>query len=200
MPIYNVHMDDFLHQFILNKDSFLATLRASSYRSMSALAAAIGVHRNSLSNYVNGGPVFPEVLERALLALQADPATMITRVTPAFDQSPRVVAELTDRIARRDPMACVVLFGSRARGRHKRFSDFDIGVYSQKGIPFAMFSEMLSDVDDFNEASMHTAQLTNISEADRIFLREIGPDLKFLAGSNVAWNNLVDQVRGTLCD
>jgi predicted nucleotidyltransferase len=193
-------MGDFPHQYILNKDSFLATLRASSYRSVSALAAAIGVHRNSLSNYVNGDPVFPEVLERALLALQADPATMITRVAPVLDQSPRVVAELTDRIARRDPTACVVLFGSRARGRHKRFSDFDIGAYSKRGIPFATFSEMLSCVDDFNETSMHTAQLTNLSDADREFLREIGPDLKFLAGSNVAWNNLNDTVRGILCD
>jgi hypothetical protein len=72
-------------------------------------------------------------------------------------------------------------------------------VYSQDGIPFATFSSMLSCVDDFNETSMHTAQLTNISEADEVFLREIGPDLKFLAGSNVAWNNLVDKVRG-ICD
>lgn len=109
-------MAAFPHQFILNKDGSLAALRASRYRSISRLAAAIGVHRNSLSNYVNGGPVFPEVLERALLALQIDPTTMITRAVPSVDQSTRIMANLTDRIAREDPLACVVLCGSRARG------------------------------------------------------------------------------------
>jgi predicted nucleotidyltransferase len=119
---------------------------------------------------------------------------------PSIDQSTRQIADLTDQIARKDPAACVVLFGSRARGRHKRFSDFDIGVYNQSSIPFATLSAMLSCVDDFNETSMHTAQLTNLSDADSAFLREIGPDLRFLAGSNVAWNNLVDTVRDIFCD
>lgn len=191
-------MDNYSHRFVLNKEGFLAALSEGGYSSVSELAGVLGVHRNSLSNYINGGQIFPEVLERALLALRVDPAKVIKLGAPAVDESTRVVAELTDRIATKDPQCCVVLFGSRARGRHKRFSDFDLGVYANGGIPFAVFSSMLSCVDEFNESTMHTAQLTNISEAKSDFLTEIGPDLRFLAGSHVAWNKLVDNVRGAL--
>lgn len=196
LHIYNVQMDRYWHRFVLNKEGFLEAVAAGGYSSVSELAGALGVHRNSLSNYINGGPIFPEVLERALIALRADPAKMIKLRAPSLDQSTRVVAELTDRIATQDPRCCVVLFGSRARGRHKRFSDFDLGVYDHAGIPFAVFSSMLSCVDEFNESMMHTVQLTNISNADEGFLAEIGPDLQFLAGSHAAWNDLVDSVRG----
>lgn len=154
------------------------------------------MHRNSLSNYINGGQIFPEVLEKALVALGVDPAKVIKLNVPAIDDSMRVVAELSDRIAHKHDRCCVVLFGSRARGQHKRFSDYDLGVYSQSGIPFPEFSAMLSCVDDFNEATMHSAQLTNIANAGNVFLTEIGPDLQFLAGSRVAWTALVDTVRG----
>jgi predicted nucleotidyltransferase len=191
-------MESFSHRFILNREGFLTALSQGGYSSVSELAGALGVHRNSLSNYLNGGQIFPEVLEKALLALRLDPAKVIKLGAPTVDESTRVIAELSDRIAQKDVRCCVVLFGSRARGRHKRFSDFDLGVYVKGGIPFAEFSSMLSYVDEFNEATMHTAQLTNISEADDSFLTEIGPDLQFLAGSHVAWTSLVDTVRGLL--
>jgi len=57
---------------------------------------------------------------------------------------------------------------------------------------------MLSCVDDFNDATMNTVQLTNISDADEAFLKAIGPDLQFVAGSHGAWTALVDKVRGAL--
>ena len=185
-------------RFILNKESFLTTLAKRGYTSVSHFAEVLGVHRNSLSNYLNGGPIFPEVLEKALVALRVEPGSLIKRVIPAHDEPMRVIAELSDAIARKDPHCCVVMFGSRARGRHKRFSDYDLGVYNPSGIPFPEFSGMLSCADDFNDATMFTAQLTNISSADDLFLNEIGPDLQFVAGSQVAWTTLLDTVRGIL--
>jgi transcriptional regulator with XRE-family HTH domain len=187
-----------LPRFILNKESFLAALTQRGYTSVSQLAGSLGVHRNSLSNYLNGSPIFPEVLEKALLALRVEPGSLIKRtVSPNYEPT-RVIAELSDNIARKDPHCCVVLFGSRARGRHKRFSDYDLGVYNPRGVPFSEFSAMLSCADDFNDATMMTAQLTNISSADDTFLNEIGPDLQFVAGSHVAWTTLLDKVRGIL--
>lgn len=106
---------------------------------------------------INGGQVIPAVLEKALLSLHIDPAKFIKLAPPSVNESTRVVAELTDSITEKFPRCCVVLFGSRARGRHKRFSDYDLGVYAKKGVPFNIFSLMLSCVDDFNETSMHTA-------------------------------------------
>ena len=198
MHSYNVHMEKHSPRFILNRENFLAALSRGGYGSVTELAGALGVHRNSLSNYLNGGQVFPEVLEKALLALRIDPASVIKLATPIEGDPARVVGELSDRIARKDPYCCIVLFGSRARGRHKRFSDFDLGVYTRTGIPFSEFSSMLSCVDDFNDATMNTVQLTNISDADEAFLKAIGPDLQFVAGSHVAWTALVDKVRGAL--
>lgn len=109
--------------------------------------------------------------------------------------STQVVAELSDQIAQMAPKGCVVLFGSRARGNFKKFSDYDLGVYVKDGLPFATFSLMLSLVDSWNEATMETAQLTNLYLADKNFLREIAPDLLFLSGSRVAWSDLQIRTR-----
>lgn len=183
--------------FILNRENFLAALTKGGYASVTELAGALGVHRNSLSHYINGGQVFPEVLEKALIALRLDPSSAIERLETIRDEPTREIARLSDQIARKDTHSCVVLFGSRARGRHKEFSDYDLGVYNPNGIPFADFSVMLSCVDDFNDDTMLTAQLSNLSDADTTFLSEIGPDLRFVAGSRVAWTTLLDKVRGT---
>jgi predicted nucleotidyltransferase len=196
MHSYDVHMHKQSPRFILNRESFLAALSNRGYTSVTELAGALGVHRNSLSNYINGGQIFPEVLEKAMVALHIDPASIIKRTATTDEEPTRIVGELSDKISRKDPACCVVLFGSRARGRHKPHSDYDLGVYTPTGIPFSEFSDMLSCVDDFNDATMTTAQLTNISDADDAFLTEIGPDLQFLAGSRVAWTTLRDRIRG----
>jgi transcriptional regulator with XRE-family HTH domain len=185
-----------LPHFILDRERFLTALAKGGYASLTELASAVGVHRNSLSNYLNGAQIFPEVLEKAMVALRVEPASVIKTLPPFQTEPERVIGALSDAIARKDDHCCVVLFGSRARGRPKRFSDYDLGVYNPSGIPFSDLSLMLSCVDDFNDETMQTAQLTNISEADGNFLTEIGPDLQFLAGSRVAWTALRDKIQG----
>lgn len=189
--MYNVHMKQAPPYYVLNREVFQAAMASRGFRSTADLAANLGIHRNSISNYLNGSPVFPEVLHKILNVLRIDIANALKLEAPSLCEGASTVATLVDQIAAQEALSCVVLFGSRARGTPKRFSDYDLGVYSEKVLPFSKFSEMLPLVDDWNESHMQTAQLTNLSLAEPSFLEEIGPDLRLLAGSYVAWLGLL---------
>lgn len=184
--------------YTLNKEAFFQALHKRGFKSASQLSTSIGAHRNSLSHYLKGGSVIPEILERALALLNMDPTSILKLNLSDTSDSTQVIAELSDQIAQMSPQSCVVLFGSRARGRPKPFSDFDLGVYAKGGLPFRTLSLMLSLVDQWNNSTMKTAQLTNLSEADRDFLREISTDLIFTSGSSVAWNDLQARIKEAL--
>ena len=82
------------------------------------------------------------------------------------------------------PGAAFILFGSRARGDAKRHSDYDLGLFSDPGPEFPLYSRLLDRVAEWNEESLLTAQLVNLTRAD---LAEVAEDAVFLAGSHAEW-------------
>jgi predicted nucleotidyltransferase len=189
--IYNVLMGSNTTRFIIDKQRLQAAINASGFRTVSGLARALGLHRNSISSYLNGGSVFPEALERIFIALNLDPANVIRSVVRPPSSEELKIANLVDEVSKKAADCCVVLYGSRARGHYKPFSDYDLGVFAESPMSFETFSAMLSLVDDWNESNMQVVQLTDLSSADFDFLAHIGPDLRFIGGSRVAWTELL---------
>ena len=100
------------------------------------------------------------------------------------------IASLIDQLQYSFPSYCYTLFGSRARGTDKKYSDFDIGIYCKDKIDFAAYSKLLNLVGDWNENELSTVQLVNLNEADPDFLNEIRKDLIFLSGNYGSWIKL----------
>lgn len=162
-------------------------IRSHGYGSVQALADALGLHRNTVSNYLTGKTGFPEALGLLLAKLHLQPADVIIldeprRLVPALE-----LADLLDQLLQAQPHAAFVLFGSRARERSKSYSDYDLGVFSESGLWFREYSRLLDIVAEWNEISLHEVQLVNLNQADASFLRNIAPDLLHLAGSMGAW-------------
>ena len=59
--------------FTLNPDVIAEALQAKGYKSVRDFAERLGLHRNTVGNYLNGQAVLPEALERMLLALDLSP-------------------------------------------------------------------------------------------------------------------------------
>ena len=64
-------------------------------------------------------------------------------VTPSVKS---IVDKMVRRIVERHDPVRIILFGSRARGTAKRYSDYDIGVFRTHPLEFPTFSRLLDRV------------------------------------------------------
>lgn len=158
---------------------------------MREFADSVGVHRNTVGNYLSGKTALPNALARILAALDLAPADVLSLPLRRRQVPGLLLSDLIDRLHLAVPEAAVVLFGSRAREQAKRYSDYDIGVYRLDALEFPAFSRLLDLASTWNEESMATAQLVDLTHADVDFLTGIAQDLLFLGGSYVAWCGLL---------
>lgn len=165
-------------------------MRRKGFDSVQDLADSLGLHRNTIGNYLSGKTGFPAALGRLLAALDLEPARVITLHRPRLQVPGLALGPLIDDLREALPGAVVVLFGSRARGTAGELAGYDLGVHSPAGIWFREFSALLELVAAWNASERSQVHLENLSRVDEEFLHNVAPDLVFLAGSFSAWCDL----------
>ncbi|HQH26758.1 MAG TPA: helix-turn-helix domain-containing protein [Oligoflexia bacterium] len=176
--------------YVIDAERLSRALRDKGFRSFRELARELKLHRNTISNYLTGGPVLPDALERILSRLELTPGEVLKHSAPRRKVPGLEIAEFAAQLNRTDPDAVFVLFGSRSRGSAKRFSDYDIGIFKSTGLEFAAYSRLLNIAADWNEQQIPEVQLVNLNAADDGFLGAIRDDMKFLSGSLLEWTLL----------
>ena len=178
-------------QLQLDTSRLQREIHQRGFNSVQDFADSVGVHRNTVGNYLAGKTALPSALAKILVALDLAPADVLFLPLRRRQVPGLLVADLVESLHAANPGAVVVLFGSRARGTAKRHSDYDLGLFCHNGFEFAAFSRMLDLVAAWNEKSLATAQLVDFSRADASFLAGLSEDLVFLAGSHEAWCELL---------
>ena len=166
-------------------------IRQRGYASVQDFADAVGVHRNTVGNYLAGKTALPAALAKILAALDLAPAEVLSLSLRRRQVPGLMVADLIETLHLAVPRAALVLFGSRARGAARRHADYDLGVFCLDALEFPTFSRLLDHVGAWNEESLATAQLVDLTAADTSFLKSLSEDLVFLAGSHAAWCGLL---------
>lgn len=180
-------------RLVLDTEALGRAIRDAGFGSVRAFADALGLHRNTVGNYLNGQTALPDALERMLVALQLEPGDVL-RLERQVRQVPGLeVRDLVDELHRAMPDAAFVLFGSRARGTAKTDSDFDLGVHRAAGLAFTDYSRLIDRVEEWNEQNLHEAHLVDLVAADVDFVRRIADDMIFLAGSMGSWCALLQK-------
>jgi predicted nucleotidyltransferase len=174
-------------QLILDTTRLQHEIRARGFSTAQEFADSVGVHRNTVGNYLSGKTALPSALARILLALDLAPADVLSLPVRRRQVPGLVLADLIEQLHGAAPDVAVVLFGSRARGTAKRYSDYDVGVFGLDAFGFATFSQFLDLASAWNEASLSTVQLVDLTHADAGFLTSLSEDLVFLAGFHAAW-------------
>lgn len=180
--------------FVINQGALTAALKKKGFKSYSQLARALGIHRNTIGRYLSGEPALPQALERIMLALDLSVGDLITRRHLSKKVPGSQIAELIDQFSSQRPDCAFVLFGSRARGSYKQYSDYDLGVYRSAGLSFEAYSRLLDCVAEWNDSRLSSVQLVNFCKADSEFLENVAEDLVFLAGSILEWQNLLSKL------
>ena len=164
---------------------------AKGFATAKDFADAVGVHRNTVGNYLSGRAALPGALARILTALDLSPADVFSLPVRRRQVPGLVLSGLLEELCSAKSEAAFVLFGSRARGTPKPYSDYDLGVFSPEPLEFAGYSSLMDITAAWNDESLATAQLVDLTHADNGFLSSIAHDLVFLAGSHAAWCGLL---------
>lgn len=165
-------------------------MHQQGYRSIGALARALGMHRNTIHYYLSGHGVFPEKLEKMLARLALRPADILVRKAESVANPLESIAPLVDLLQRKYPEAAFVLFGSRARNTARPYSDWDIGMYVRSGASHERYRMMRREKEEWEEQSPYFVDLSNLNRADDAFLRSAARGWVFLGGNLGSWIDL----------
>jgi transcriptional regulator with XRE-family HTH domain len=150
-------------------------------RNLSEICSLAGINKNSITPYVKG--------ERSPFA------SVVLRLSEAFDVSPLdiIIGSDEDEVisfSRKkfkealDESEVVFLFGSRARGDHKKFSDIDVGITGGSSkTDFSRFVALKSIIEDKFDNYHLSINLVNLDMAPLDFLLQIEADLLYLCGN-----------------
>lgn len=187
-------------------DSFLGTLNihvlnqkmaSRGIRSLSELSNLAGIHRNSLAPYLNGSrSIYASVFERICGALGAYPAELIKseKVLDPYGLFP-LLSTLWDDHQYID--LCCFLFGSRARGVSKKFSDYDIGISAGvSGVDSFKFLEIKEAILQIADDLPVFVDIVDFDNAPRSFLDEVDDDFILICGNSAVYQQLLGIVHG----
>ena len=181
--------------YVIDSTELERAMLANGYPTLQALADAMGVHRNTLHYYLKGQSVFPKAVSDLLDRLHLAPAQAIRKkATPRYEVW-GVIAPVVDRLIEEFSDVAWVMFGSRARGDERKYSDWDLGVFARAGIEHRRYIKMRERLMALMEPTAYLADLTNLCVADRDFYDSVVTDLVYLGGSFSEWLALQERMQ-----
>jgi len=180
--------------FVLDPIKFQRAMERAGFQSVQQLALRLGIHRNTIQHFLSGASVFPNSITKILDLLRVEPNEIIGRSQREYGIE--TVKDLVDAMLDMKNDMCVVLFGSRARGTQKRFSDFDLGVYAKNGIDHQQYLSLLACKEERSENLPVFVDLVNLNRADKNFMAGIVAEMCFIGGRLSDWLTLKGGVDG----
>lgn len=179
---------------VVDAEALKRCMKERGFRSIDAMARALGVHRNTIHYYLRGHHIFPEAFERMLTLLKIEPQQILHRVHTRDQRPWLTMAPIFDTLHQTFPEATFVLFGSRARETATAYADWDLGVYARRKLPHATYRRIVDQAEELAEATPYMIQVVNLHRADPDFLARVAQDWQFVAGSWQDWIHLQQQV------
>lgn len=176
--------------YVLHEEKLRTIMRARGYRSFSALARALDVHRNTIQHYLNGASVFPDTLGRLFKLLQIDPGSIIVSQDTDSDDALLTVAPIFDRLHLEFPDLTFVLFGSRTRRTSHQHANWDLGIFRAHALTHEEYRRVYLRCEDLFDENPYLVDVINLHNADTSFLQSIAKDWQFIAGSWIDWARL----------
>jgi predicted nucleotidyltransferase len=181
-----------INMIILNKGAVDAAMHQRGIKTYSELTKILGCHRNSLSSYLCGKPVVPEVVESLISALGLAVSDALMQQPSLVSRGlPKELLPVVENLVRQNPELSFMLFGSRARGTHRKYSDVDLGVKGAGPVTLEVWSKIRDAVESATEDAPWTVDVVDLGRAPSSFIQGIRSQLVFLGGNPRGWQELV---------
>lgn len=183
----------------MDKEVFYSKLRAAGFKSLLEFARHTGIHRNTLNEYLAGREVFQNAFARVAAELGCDPLDIACKAMDA-EAAIKDLAEIrsiVDHLIAVDPKIAVVLLGSRAKGKSRAFSDWDIGITrSPDPIDGDLYLKLRGEVEDLADDLPRGVDLINLDAAPVWFLKGLDCDPIFIDGDREGFAHLMGVIHG----
>lgn len=186
-------------QYTLDKHKFKRRLLSLGYKNLYDFAAKNNIHRNTLHDLFQGKSVFLNSFEKIAKKLEMDPLELLlpksefSNSIPNSDEIRPIVARL---VKKRKKMA-VVLLGSRAIEAAKKYSDWDIGIFSHSqpvtGMEYLQHRRL---AEELAENMVRKVDLVNLNQAPSWFLENLKDSCLFLDGDHESFIYLKGVIDG----
>ena len=177
---------------ILDNKKLGLALERKGIKSTLELSRLSGIHRNTLSPYLSGEKsIYSNAIVELSKFLETDPEQLRVEASiEADDFIIKLVEELHRNFSSNYPELSVLLFGSRAKGKARKFSDYDLGVTAgSKTISSRDFLAMKELILNQSDNFAWKVDLANLDQAPTWFLSDLGSEpTKRLVGSIESYN------------
>lgn len=187
-------------EYCLDVKRFRKKLVELGYQGVSEFAQKNNIHRNTLYAFFEGRDVFSFSFKKILKALAMDDALELMSPSSPIEASLDCINEIKPIVAKiiqKNKTLAVVLLGSRAQNKAKKYSDWDIGVY---GYPEALsgrdYLRLKRMVDDASQTLVREVDLVNLNQAPLWFLEDMGGSIIFLDGNKLPFCYLEGYLHG----
>jgi len=188
-----------MNKYQLDFIKFKSQIIAKGYKNLAEFAAKNSIHRNTLRNLLAGQPVFLDSFSRVAEILEVDPLELIIphAKLPSHIKGSEELAPIVARLLQKEKKMAIVLVGSQARKRAKKYSDWDIGIFRQpipiSGMEYLKLKQL---VEDMGENNIRQMDLINLNQAPSWFLESLKEPLLFLEGNRESYCYLQGLIDG----
>lgn len=183
----------------MDEEVFYSKMREAGFKSRLGFARRAGIHRNTLGQYLSGREVFQDAFLRVAAQLGCDPMDIVRKGIDV-DGSVGDISEIrliVDHLVASDIGIAVVLLGSRASGKGREFSDWDIGITCiSKPIDGDSYLTLRGEVADLADDLPRGVDLINLDAAPAWFLRDMTKDPLLLGGNRESFAHFMGVLHG----
>lgn len=187
-----------MQHYALNTSLLQKYLKQKGYRNVADFVAQTGFNRMTIHHYQEGNGPFSETYYRLCNTLNIDPLELLT---PVLSQNQNLhldeILPLIKKMAAKYPPVAFGLFGSRAKGKAKKFSDWDIGITGgSEALNTWQYIKIKNDILDLAEDLPRSVDVIFLDAAPLWFWEEMDYTPIFLAGDEKSWQYFLGVLHG----
>lgn len=181
--------------YVIDPAKFKTRMKSSGFNSISDLSTALNIHRNTIHHYLSGNNIFSSKLDRIFTALDVKPADLIVKKETENPTYYEDIAQIIDVLSEFNKDITFVLFGSRSRTVHAKYSDWDIGLFKSPTLTHLEYIKLRVIGNEMAEKLPYNIDWVNLCNADQPFLNKIKPDVQFLGGKRTGWIQFLRRIK-----
>lgn len=184
-------------RYRINDDVLKQALQRQGYKRLSHFAQDQKVNRMTLHHYLKGRGPLPENYYHICDSLGVDPLAFLTPQLESVVAEQEKIQPIIQALLRQQPDLAVGLIGSRARGRAKKYSDWDLGVTrGAKALTPQEGLRLKTLVEDAAENLPWFVDVVNLDQAPLWFLQKIDYQPVYLGGNRAPWEFFLGVLHG----
>lgn len=185
-------------RYHVDSEKMKSLFARAGYKSLAEFARAHGFNRATIHNYLKGLGPFPQVYYSICDALSADPISILSPVTGSKIDDVSEIMPIVRTIAAHEEGIAAGIFGSRAKGTHRKYSDWDLGITrGARPLGGEEFLRLRRSLVDAIDVLPRRVDFINLDAAPEWFLGDIDYEPIFLTGDSNSWAYFMGVIHGT---